>query len=282
MGKLILITGRPGSGKSTLARYLLRGIGEAYAGFLTQQRGSCPCGPLYDLVAHPSEKRGPISAEGKGRIEAVPETFETLGCAALQEALCGPEPVILMDELGRFERDCPRFLKLVDEVLQSEKTVLAVVKKEPLPHLQVILATEGARVIDLDQESAADARKELAQWLWKGKPLSCSVKVQIYREEKCFGPGPMQLLRGIERTGSLKQAAEGMGMAYSKAWNMVKRLEQEWGFPLLERSTGGAKGGGSLLTAEGQNLLLRYSRMLKEVETAADAAFERNFRDLLF
>ena len=108
-------------------------------------------------------------------------------------------------------------------------------------------------------------------------PLHWGLTLRLYREGKSFGPGPMGLLEGVERTGSLQQAAAGMGMAYSKAWRILKRVEEDWGFPLLTRQTGGAKGGGSTLTAEGKDLLNRYRAMLSRVEQAAREAFDECF-----
>ena len=75
---------------------------------------------------------------------------------------------------------------------------------------------------------------------------------------KFFGEGPMQLLRAIERTGSLRAAAMEMEMAYSKANKLLKQAEEKLGFRLTARSAGGKDGGGSVLTAEGRQLLRQY------------------------
>ena len=48
---------------------------------------------------------------------------------------------------------------------------------------------------------------------------------------KFFGEGPMQLLRCIEQTGSLRAAAMEMEMAYSKANKLLKQAEANLGFP---------------------------------------------------
>ena len=277
MSEKILITGRPGTGKSTLARYLIRGFDTFWAGFRTRQNGDSPAGPLYGMEAMPAGECAPISCYAEGAVRPVPQTFETLGVTALQKALTGPEPVILMDEIGRFERSCPQFLATVDEVLHSDKTVIAVVKKEPLPHLEKILSLPGAILVDLDTESRADARRRLAQKLWPKNPLSWGLTLRLYGMDKSFGPGPMQLLRGGQRTGTLQGAAAAMGMAYSKAWKMLKALEEEWGFALLQSTSGGAKGGQSQLTPQAADLLQRYSAMLEEVQAAADQAFEKHF-----
>lgn len=107
--------------------------------------------------------------------------------------------------------------------------------------------------------------------------LRYQLTMRLFLEGKSFGPGPMRLLEGVERTGSLSKAAGNMGMAYSKAWKMIQGLEKEWGFPLLVKQAGGAHGGGSYLTEEGRDLLERYRSMLAEVHDTADAALKKYF-----
>ena len=107
--------------------------------------------------------------------------------------------------------------------------------------------------------------------------LHAQVTVRLFLEEKSFGPGPMRLLMGVEETGSLHKSAQKMGMAYSKAWTLLKRLENQWGFPLIIRRTGGNSGGGSQLTVQGKNLLERYKKMTEEVEQLTKNAFQKYF-----
>jgi molybdate transport system regulatory protein len=63
--------------------------------------------------------------------------------------------------------------------------------------------------------------------------------------ERFFGEGPCRLLHRIEETGSLRAAAQAMGLSYSKALRMVKRAEKELGFALTRKTIGGRGGGGS-------------------------------------
>lgn len=109
------------------------------------------------------------------------------------------------------------------------------------------------------------------------KELSYRMTLTLLGQEKCFGPGPMQLLQGVEQSGSLHQSAAAMGMSYSKAWKLLKGLEREWGTPLLERHAGGKQGGGSALTPAGKRLLTEYEAMLAEVSACAEAAFAAHF-----
>ena len=88
-----------------------------------------------------------------------------------------------------------------------------------------------------------------------------------YRGERFFGPGPAELLEGIDKTGSINQAAKQMGMSYKKAWEMITRLNSQSGKPLVMQHTGGEKGGGSEITGEARELI-RFHHQLRERFTA--------------
>ena len=96
--------------------------------------------------------------------------------------------------------------------------------------------------------------------------------VFIYEgNEKFFGEGPCRLLKGIERTGSLRAAAMEMDMSYSKASSILSRAEKALKFPLTEKQIGGKGGGGSQLTPEEKDYLKRY-------EKYREACYEANSR----
>lgn len=95
-------------------------------------------------------------------------------------------------------------------------------------------------------------------------PFELKLTPRLVREgEKFFGPGAAELLEGVDRLGSLRASAQAMGMAYSKAWTMLRKAEEMLGYPLLEREVGGARGGSSRLTPQGR-ILLRNYRMMEE------------------
>ena len=78
------------------------------------------------------------------------------------------------------------------------------------------------------------------------------------QDQKFFGQGPCRLLRGVEKTGSLRASAMQMGMAYTKALKLLKNAENALGYSLTMRTAGGRDGGGSRLTPEGEEWLKRY------------------------
>lgn len=107
------------------------------------------------------------------------------------------------------------------------------------------------------------------------------LSIRIFRNDKCFGAGVAELLRQVEVHHSLRGAALAMGMAYSKAWTVMRRSEQELGFPLLVYATGGRHGGGAALTPEAVRLLAAYDRYCQRVCQTSEACFEEEFREFL-
>ena len=97
---------------------------------------------------------------------------------------------------------------------------------------------------------------------------------------KFFGEGPLQLLRSVERTGSLRAAAMEMEMAYSKASKLLKQAETNLGFSLTTRSAGGKDGGGSVLTPEGKRWLQQYEAYRNACIKANQALYRQYFPNL--
>lgn len=96
---------------------------------------------------------------------------------------------------------------------------------------------------------------------------------------RAFGDGPARLLSGVEHTGSLRKAAQELGMSYNKAWRILHAAEERLGFALLDRSVGGSLGGGSHLTPQARDLVERYEATAAEAEEALDGVFRRHFAD---
>lgn len=84
-----------------------------------------------------------------------------------------------------------------------------------------------------------------------------------------FGRGIASLCLGVRETGSLNAAAKGMGMAYSKAWRIIKEMEAALDLQLLNRD--GAHG--SDLTDAGNKLLDAYLAIEEKLQKEAEDLF---------
>jgi len=99
----------------------------------------------------------------------------------------------------------------------------------------------------------------------------------IKNDEKVFGEGPLVLLKKVEELGSLRQAALAMGMSYSKAWKVIKQIEAELQIKLLERTIGGKTGGGSTITTEAKDFILRYEAFMASIDEKIKEEMQKHF-----
>lgn len=95
-------------------------------------------------------------------------------------------------------------------------------------------------------------------------------------ETIALGPGKVELLRLIVKTGSLRQAAVAMDMSYMRAWKLVLIMNAAFREPLVEALRGGKNGGGAHLTPAGAKVLALYARM----EDEATGAVKRTWAQL--
>jgi molybdate transport repressor ModE-like protein len=92
-----------------------------------------------------------------------------------------------------------------------------------------------------------------------------------------FGEGKMRLLELIAEHGSLKSAAEAMGLEYKKAWLHIEEMEKRLGESVVERHRGGKSGGGTSLSEAAIELLRRYRHYQEDVIAYANARFAHHF-----
>lgn len=102
-------------------------------------------------------------------------------------------------------------------------------------------------------------------------------RVRIQRKDseirEYFGRGVADLLHGVEKYHSLNLAAQEMGMAYSKAWRIMRDAETAMGMTFLHRM----RRNGSELTEEGRKLLSVYEEAEREAWKAADRVVEKYY-----
>ena len=81
-----------------------------------------------------------------------------------------------------------------------------------------------------------------------------------------LGEGGAEILEAIDRSGSISEAARGLGMSYYFVWSYLKRMEERLGESIVETRRGGRERGGARLTETGRRLLNGYRRLRERVE----------------
>jgi molybdate transport system regulatory protein len=91
-----------------------------------------------------------------------------------------------------------------------------------------------------------------------------------------MGAGRAELLRLVEREGSINAAAKALKMDYRRAWGLIDSMEKRLKVRLVIRQRGGADKGTSL-TPEGKMLLALYDRLERHSQEEADRKFSKIF-----
>ena len=107
---------------------------------------------------------------------------------------------------------------------------------------------------------------------------AAGVRTKVWFEldsQRVFGAGLAALLENIEASGSLRKAAESADISYRHAWDLIKTAEASLGQPLITRQAGGARGGGSSLSAAGRHMLAVFDRLAREVADFARGRFDQ-------
>ena len=93
-------------------------------------------------------------------------------------------------------------------------------------------------------------------------------------DSKSFlGKGRIELLKKIDKYGSISKAAKDMKMSYKAAWDLVDIINKLAKENVVEKISGGKGGGGSVVTEYGKKLIAlfdeaeeKYKQSLKDIE----------------
>ena len=162
----LFLTGDKQVGKSTLLRRLMMTRQLDCAGFETQafflsgeRRGFTLHGRV-DLPPYQNDCICCARIEEKRAVPVLP-VFEENGVLILEKSLASPAPYLLMDELGKLEREAGGFIAQVEACLDSDKRVLGVLQRCHAAHIARIAQREDVTVLTVTPEN----RDELLEWL---------------------------------------------------------------------------------------------------------------------
>jgi molybdate transport system regulatory protein len=85
------------------------------------------------------------------------------------------------------------------------------------------------------------------------------------------------LLEAVIEHGSITKAAEVAGFSYKTAWDAVNAINNLLPRPAFITHTGGPRGGGAEVTAEGRRLLSTFRRLEKKLNTISSSIATEGF-----
>lgn len=90
-------------------------------------------------------------------------------------------------------------------------------------------------------------------------PIGLEGSIWFQKSQNRFlGGDRIALLEKIDELGSINSAAKAVGISYKTAWHLVNMMNNLAEKPLVERTTGGKGGGGTILTREGKQVIEQY------------------------
>ena len=107
--------------------------------------------------------------------------------------------------------------------------------------------------------------------------LHAALHMRLEQEEPFFSARLKLLLYLIGDTQNMRTACACSGIAHSKAWDMINRLEQNLGYSVVERQRGGKSGGSTRLTKQGEEFLIAYHDFEETVHQFTQDEFQKRF-----
>ncbi|MFC1825528.1 winged helix-turn-helix domain-containing protein [Thermodesulfobacteriota bacterium] len=92
-----------------------------------------------------------------------------------------------------------------------------------------------------------------------------------------IGEGRMEILKNIQKTGSINKTAKKMKMSYKAVWSKIKATENTMRIKIVQAD----KKRGSWLTEEGKDLLEKYAVLKDRCQMAEDEIFQTIFKSYL-
>ncbi|MHB8963227.1 MAG: nucleoside-triphosphatase [Saccharofermentanales bacterium] len=156
--KHIFITGDIGIGKSTLIGKLLSLYPDKKPhGFYTKKKPVQPDGGCCVYI-HPAQeakrhynKANCIAACAVGHVQIYGYVLDTAGAALLSGI--PPMSLVVMDELGFFESEAPAFCSKVLNILDSDCSVIGVVRDAATPFLDAVRTRPDVAIYRMTMEN---------------------------------------------------------------------------------------------------------------------------------
>lgn len=97
----------------------------------------------------------------------------------------------------------------------------------------------------------------------------------VHRGQVALGPGKVELLEHVHRTGSIVDAAKAMDMSYMRAWSLIRVMNQAFREPVITTERGGKQGGGATVTETGLAAIESYRAIEQRSLAATQTPWKR-------
>lgn len=169
MGQAYLLTGMPGTGKTSIIKQALSQTNYNAGGFFTQEMRSVGIREGFKIVSLDGQEGllAHIAIESPFRVGKYGvdiSVLDKIGVEAIHKAIESSD-LIVIDEIGKMELFSERFIKAVQEALNSPKKVLGTITLKPNPLADSIKQSRNIRVAELTRNNQKYVLAEILAWL---------------------------------------------------------------------------------------------------------------------
>ena len=167
-------------------------------------------------------------------------------------------------------------MKKLDDVLSydGDRGIQGMMKKGLIKAALIEVNDPGIHM-EANEEEDLIRIMEYQKDIILSESIRPEITLSLSRTEGFFGEELAALLSEIDECRSMNAACKKLNMAYSRGWKMIKKAEEMLGCRLIQKQTGGTRGGGSALTEEGRKHLNNYENIRRRIVDFAEKTVGR-------
>ena len=173
MARILLLTGAPGVGKTTLMDRLVAALGtQRTGGFTTTEMREGGQRVGFRIVPHRGGERimAHIDSRGAPRVGRYGVDVQAIDRAAEEHLAVDPQiEIYLVDEIGKMECCSGEFVRRVQELFDSQKTIIATIGRQPGGFMAAVRGRPDAELWEVNQSNREALVDRVLSWLAKNQ-----------------------------------------------------------------------------------------------------------------
>ncbi len=172
--KNLLITGLPGVGKTTLIKKLSEALQSFHpVGFYTEEIREGDARKGFELIGLEGKRTLLSHKEIRSSYKVGQYKVDIKGFEDFLGSVSFFDPsshIIIIDEIGKMECLSPRFREILEEILDSEKWVIATIALKGSGLIAEVKEREDVRIFEITKKNRDSLLKEISDFITQTQP----------------------------------------------------------------------------------------------------------------
>jgi nucleoside-triphosphatase len=173
MARILLLTGAPGVGKTTVMSRLVATLGDRrLGGFTTEEMREGGSLVGFRIVPHRGGKRimAHVDRPGAPRVGRYGVDVQAIDRAAQEHLALDPRvEIYVVDEIGKMECYSEEFVRRMQALFDSEKTIIATIGRHPGGFIAAVRGRPDAELWEVTRSNREALAERVLSWLAQNK-----------------------------------------------------------------------------------------------------------------